>query len=161
MCCFLSSQTQQRTEQFYKVVVIANKFAQALIGSRRSLVLPPQQSAAFYELIFSILAESSALPSQLFATCWLRVHFLVLSACEHVFSIYIVAVRGGGCENKLDLCSRWYQRGPECLSRCLFGGCQGRLDPCSLSINRAWVRLPLNYSAVWLCPNTAVTRNLS
>lgn len=41
------------------------------------------------------------------------------------------------------------------------GGCRGQLDPHSLSINRAWAHLPLNYSAVWLYPNTVVTRNLS
>lgn len=64
------------------VVVIANKFAQTLIQSRRSIHnnLP----FIFHGLIFSTLAARLKLPPQLFATCLLRVHFLVLPACEHV-----------------------------------------------------------------------------
>lgn len=41
------ARAQLRGEDFSTVVVIANKFAQTLIDSRRSLVLRPQQSAAF------------------------------------------------------------------------------------------------------------------
>lgn len=54
-----------------------------------------------------------------------------------------------------------YTRDDIRAAECLSGGCQGRLDARWMSINGAWVRLPVNYSVVYVYPNTAVTRNLS
>lgn len=127
------------------IVVITVKFAQILIDSRCSLVLNLQQSAAFYELIFSILTASLKLLSQMSATCLLRVHFPSLSACKHVFPFRSLLCMGAAKTNwiysEVDISAAG------CLT-CRLWRLSGQLHPHSLSINQAWVNLPLNYSAV-------------
>lgn len=102
MCCaspFLKSRLQQlRGEWFYTVVVIAVKFAQTLIDSRRSLVLHPQKSA-FFSWVNIFNTRRLKLLSQLFATCLFCVLFLILAACKTCISIYVVAVHGAAKTN--------------------------------------------------------------